>query len=81
MSSVTESISGQSDFVSAASETGLESPLDSQVSIGDWECIAYSPKLLTAVWLFLDGKSRLELRCASLELKEDLEDSISLELV
>ena len=81
MSSVTERISGQSDFVSAASETGLESPPDSQVSIGDWECIAYNPKLLTAVWLFLDGKSRLALRCASLELKEDLEDFISLELV
>ena len=54
--------------------------LDSQISIGDWECISYNPKLLTSVWLFLDNRSRLQLRCVSLELKEDLEGSVSLEL-
>ena len=70
----------QSDYATAESGSHTGDTADSQVSIGDWECVAYNSKLLTAVWLFLDLQSRFNLRCASLELKEDLEDSISLEL-
>ena len=70
----------QSDFASADSGSHTGDSADSRISIGDWECVAYNPKLLTAVWLFLDFQSRFNLRCASLELKEDLEDSITLEL-
>ena len=70
----------QSDYASTESGSQAGDSADSQVSIGDWECVAYNSKLLIAVWLFLDLSSRLNLRCASLELKEDLEDSISLEL-
>ena len=78
------SSSDQAAYLSARSTEGSAgrsaSSLDSQISIGDWECISFSPKLLTSVWLFLDNRSRLQLRCVSLELKEDLEDSVSLEL-
>ena len=81
MSTESSSRGTQPDFVSAFSGSDSSGSVDSQVSIGDWECIAYNPKLLTAVWLFLDGRSRAELRCASLELKEDLEVFISRELV
>ena len=72
-------VSGTS-FAGAHSGSGPSAGLDSQISIGDWECIAYNPKLLTTVWLFLDHKSRLELRCASSELREDIEDSVFHEL-
>ena len=71
-------------YLSARSTEGSAarsaSTLDSQISIGDWECVSYNPKLLTSVWLFLDNQSRFRLRCVSLELKEDLEDSVSREL-
>ena len=67
-------------FESAQSASDTGESFDSQISIGDWECISYNPKLLTLVWLCLDERSRFNLRCASLELKEDLEDSVSLEL-
>ena len=68
------------DFESAFSGSDSSDPVDSLISLGDWECIAYNPKLLTSVWLFLDDKSRVALRCASLELREDLEDFVVGEL-
>ena len=80
MDSDSSSNSSEPSFASAYSGSGSSAALDSQISIGDWECISYNPKLLTTVWLFLDHKSRLELRCASSELKEDIEDSVSHEL-
>ena len=72
--------SGSAEYESAYSGSETGESVDSQASIGDWECIAYNPKLLTLVWLYLDDQSRQNLRCSSLELKEDVEDSITLEL-
>ena len=72
--------SESADFESAFSGSESGESVDSRASVGDWECISYNPKLLTAVWLYLDCQSRFNLRCSSLELKEDIEDSISLEL-